>query len=195
MKKLVIITITFLLVGYANSFSQSEKNDLKLTVSALPLYGSSGNFTSGINGLVLKPSVGYYISEKTSIELNFTYASMNNLKVGTIEGYYNSFAIVPVLRNNMLNKKKIRLFGEIGFGLGTIKYSPDNSAFQNSQFEDLSGGISVLTIGAGVNYYFTNKFGIELVIPYITTNNITSEKSNNLYSGIGPTLGVTFKMN
>ena len=30
-----------------------KKNDLKLTVSALPLFGSSDGFESGVNGIVL----------------------------------------------------------------------------------------------------------------------------------------------
>ncbi len=195
MKKITILIQVFLLFGWVNSFSQSAKNDIKFTISALPLFGSSDEFSSGINGYVLKPSIGYYISEKTSIELNFTYATFNNLKVATIDAFYNSYAITPVLRNNFVNKKKIRLFAEIGFGLGTIKYSPDNSNFRIAEFDNLSGGISVLNIGIGGNYYFNEKIGLELIIPYINTTNITSRKSTNLYSGIGPTIGLTFLLN
>jgi hypothetical protein len=32
-------------------------------------------------------------------------------------------------------------------------------------------------------------------LPYITTNNITSEQSNNIYSGVAPTIGLTYKLN
>ena len=192
MKKLLLV---FLTLGILNGFSQSKKNDLKLTISALPLFGSSEGFESGINGIVIKPSIGYFISDKTSIDLNFSYATLNDLKVGNINSYYNSYAFVPTLRNNFVNKSKLRIFAEIGFGLGTIKYDADNSNFRNLQHEELSGGISVLNIGIGGNYYFNDKFGIELIIPYINTKNITSENSNNLYSGIGPTIGFTYKLN
>lgn len=194
MKKILCLFIALLLFGLTNSFSQSQKNDLKLTVSALPLIGSSGSFTSGANGFVLKPSVGYFISNNTSIEINFSYATMNNLTVGTIDSYYNSYAIIPAIRNNFLNKSKIRLFAEAGFGFGTIKYSPDNNDYRNYRYDELSGGISVLSVGVGGNYYFNDKIGIEFIIPYILTNNITSEKSNYLYSGIGPTIGLTFNL-
>lgn len=193
MKKIVLLALITL--GIFNGFGQSKKNDLKLTVSGLPLFGSSENFTSSLNGFVIKPTLGYYISNKTSIELNLSYATMHNLKVGNISSYYNSFAFIPSLRNNFINKSKFRIFAEFGFGLGTIKYNADKNDFRNLQHEELSGGISILNLGIGGNYYFNENFGIEFILPYITSNNITSTRSNNIYSGIGPTLGLTYKLN
>jgi hypothetical protein len=191
MKKIFLFSILSIF-AFSNGFGQSKKNDLKLTVSALPLFGSSDGFESGINGIVIKPSIGYFISDKTSIDLNFSYATLNDLTVGNIDSYYNSYAFVPTLRNNFVNKEKLRVFAEFGFGLGTIKYDADNSSLRNSQHENLSGGISILNIGIGGNYFFNEKFGIELIIPYLSTKNITSDNSNNLYSGIGPTIGFTY---
>ena len=193
MKKILLLS-AFLTLGILNGFGQSKKNDLKLTISALPLFGSSGSF-SGINGIVIKPSIGYHISEKTSIDLNFSYATLNNLKVGNIDSFYNSYSFIPTLRNNFVNKQKLRIFAEFGFGLGTIKYDADNNDFRDSQHSELSGGISVINIGIGGNYYFNDKFGLEIIIPYIRSNNITSDNANNIYSGIGPTLGLTYKLN
>jgi hypothetical protein len=194
MKKIFLLSILSIL-AFSNGFGQSKKNDLKLTVSALPLFGSSDGFESGINGIVIKPSIGYFISDKTSIDLNFSYATLNDLTVGNIDSYYNSYAFIPTLRNNFVNKEKLRVFAEFGFGLGTIKYDADNSSLRNSQHENLSGGISILNIGIGGNYFFNEKFGIELIIPYLSTKNITSDNSNNLYSGIGPTIGFTYILN
>jgi hypothetical protein len=194
MKKIFLVSILSIL-AFSNGFGQSKKNDLKLTVSALPLFGSSDGFESGINGIVIKPSIGYFISDKTSIDLNFSYATLNDLTVGNIDSYYNSYAFIPTLRNNFVNKEKLRVFTEFGFGLGTIKYDADNSSLRNSQHENLSGGISILNIGIGGNYFFNEKFGIELIIPYLSTKNITSDNSNNLYSGIGPTIGFTYILN
>jgi len=193
MKKILIVS-AFLTLAVFNGVSQSKKNDLKLTVSALPLFGSSQYF-KGINGYVLKPGIGYFISENTSIDLNFSYATLNDLKVGNIDSYYNSYALILSMRNNFVNKEKIRIFAEFGFGLGTIKYDADNNNFRNYRHEELSGGISVLTIGFGGNYFFNKKFGVEIVIPYISTTNITSETVNNIYSGIGPTIGLIYKLN
>jgi hypothetical protein len=194
MKKIFLLSILSIL-AFSNGFGQSKKNDLKLTVSALPLFGSSDGFESGINGIVIKPSIGYFISDKTSIDLNFSYATLNDLTVGNIDSYYNSYAFVPTLRNNFVNKEKLRIFAEFGFGLGTIKYDADNSSMRNSQHENLSGGISILNIGIGGNYFFNEKFGIEFIVPYLSTKNITSDNSNNLYSGIGPTIGFTYIIN
>jgi hypothetical protein len=194
MKKIFLLSI-ILTLTFSNGFGQSKKNELKLTVSALPLFGSSDGFESGINGIVIKPSIGYFISDKTSIDINFSYATLNDLTVGNIDSYYNSYAFIPTLRNNFVNKEKLRVFAEFGFGLGTIKYDANNNFMRNSQHEHLSGGISILNIGIGGNYFFNEKFGIELIIPYLSTKNITSDNSNNLYSGIGPTIGFTYVTN
>ena len=193
MKKILLL-LACTTFGILNGFSQSKKNDLKLTISGLPLFGSSENF-KGLNGFVIKPAIGYYISDKTSIELNFSYASMNDLKIGNINSYYNSYSFIPTLRNNFVNTTKLRVFTELGLGLGTIKYNADNNDFTNIQHDQLSGGISIISIGIGGNYYFNEKFGIEFIIPYINTRNITSEQANNIYSGIGPTIGLAYKLN
>ncbi|MEQ3657087.1 MAG: outer membrane beta-barrel protein [Dokdonia sp.] len=193
MKNTLLLLVS--LVITANVCAQSEKNDLKLTVSALPLFGSSQTFESGINGYVIKPALGYYISPKTSIELNFTYATLDDLRVGRVDSYYNSYGFVPTLRNNFINNKKLRLFAEFGLGLGTIKYEADDNSLTNVQHQDLSGGIAMLNVGLGANFFFTPTFGLELIIPYINTRNITSDRSNNLYSGIGPTIGLSYVIN
>lgn len=194
MKKIFLLTVLSLAI-HSNGAGQSEKKDLKLTVSALPLLGSSDEFESGINGIAIRPSIGYFITEKTAIDINFSYASLSNLTVGNVDSYYTSYAFVPTLRNNFVNKAKARVFAEIGFGLGTITYGADTASLRNSQHEDLSGGISILTIGLGGNYFFNEKFGLELIVPYLGVRNITSENSNNLYTGVGPTLGVTYVVN
>lgn len=191
MKK-VILVIVVLALNICTVNSQSQKNDLKLTLSALPLFGSSEGFESGINGIVVKPAIGYFISNKTSIDINFSYAALKDLKVGSVDSYYNSYAFVPTLRHHFLNKQKLRVFGEFGFGLGTIKYDADDASLRNSQHRDLSGGISVLNIGLGANYFFNQKIGLEIIIPYISSKNITSNDADNLYSGIGLTLGITY---
>lgn len=190
-----LLLFTLLVLGLLNGFGQSKKNDLKLTVSALPLFGSSEYFESGINGYVLKPGIGYFISDNTSFDLNFSYATLNQLKVGNIPSYYNSYAFIPTLRNNFVNKEKVRIFGEIGFGLGTIKYAVDNTDDRTYQHDLLSGGISVFHIGFGANYFFNDNFGLEVILPYIRSNNITSDASHSLYAGFGPTIGFIYKLN
>jgi outer membrane protein W len=193
MKK-ILLTLAFSTLAVLNGYSQSKKNDLKLTVSGLPLIGNTNDY-KGVNGFVIKPALGYYISDKTSLELNLSYAAMNNVTIENVNSYYQSYAFVPTVRNNFINNKKLRAFAEIGFGLGTIKYNADNKDFNNYSHELLSGGISIITIGIGGNYYFNDNFGLEFILPYINSFNITSEQSNTIYAGIGPTLGLTYKLN
>ena len=194
MKKIFFLSI-FISLGILRGLGQSEKNDLKITMAVLPLFGSSDEFDSTINGVAIKPSIGYFITTNTSIDLNFSYAAQNALTIADIDSHYYSFAFTPTLRNYFINKKTLRVFAEFGIGLGTIKYDADNSSLKNIRHEDLSGGISILNIGIGGTYFFNEKFGLEVIIPYLNTKNITSEKVNTLYTGIGPTIGLTYILN
>jgi hypothetical protein len=189
--KNIFLLVTLLFSGLNIGFSQSEKNDIKLTVSALPLF----NFDNGFNGMVIKPAIGYFFSDRSSIEINFSYATANNLYVGGVPSYYNSYAITPTLRNNFVNKETVRVFAEIGFGLGTIKYDANNADLHSYHHDNISGGISVFDIGFGANYYFNDKFGLEVIIPYIQSKIITSSNHYLVYSGFGPTVGLTYKLN
>lgn len=85
MKK-VLLTLAFKILAVLNGFSQSKKYDLKWTVSGLPLIGNTNDY-KGVNGFVIKPSLGYYISDKTSLELNLSYAAMNNVTIGNVNSY------------------------------------------------------------------------------------------------------------
>ena len=189
--KNTILFIALILLGGFSGFSQSIKNDIKFTVSALPLF----SFDTGFKGLVIKPSIGFFFSDRSSIEINFSYATANHIYVGGAPSNYNSYAITPILRNNFVNKEKVRVFAEIGFGVDTIKYNADNPDFQTPYHDNISGGISVFDIGFGTNYYFNDKFGLELIIPYIRSKIITSSSKNIVYSGFGPTIGFTYKLN
>ncbi|NQU35670.1 MAG: outer membrane beta-barrel protein [Bacteroidetes bacterium] len=190
-----IILSGFILCIVINSYSQSLKNDLKITVAAIPLIDVNNQFKSGIKGIVFKPSIGYFINNRTSLELNFSYVSYDKLVIDGIDSHYDSYGFIPVIRYAFINKEKLRLFAELGFGYGTIKYNPDNQQYKPPVFEQLSGGISLFNLGVGLNYYFNPKFGVELIIPYIRSRNITSDYTDVLYNGIGPTIGLTFKVN
>ena len=189
-----LLLATILLFGILNGFSQSKKFDQKISVSALPLFDFNEN-ALGISGFVMNPSIGYYISEKTAIDLNFSYATMENVTIGNIDSYYNSYALIPAIRHNFINNEKIRFFTEFGFGVGTIKYDADNDDLRNYQHDQISGGLYVLNIGMGGNYFFNEKFGLEIIIPYLRTNIITSHNNITPYSGIGPTIGFTYMLN
>ena len=70
-----------------------------------------------------------------------------------------------------------------------------NKNFNNYSLEVLPGGISIISIGTVENYYFNDSFELEFILPYINSFNIASEQSNTIYVVIGPTLGLTYKLN
>lgn len=192
MKKIYFLVFVMMLRSVV-SIAQTQKNDINLVLSALPLIGKSGDF-SGVNALVFKPSLLYYINDRTSIGINFSYASMDKIWVGRVDSHYNSYAMLPSIRNNFISKKKTRIFADLAFGFGTIQYKPDDSRNFNYRHREKSGGISVFSVGLGANYFFNDKFGLEMLLPYIQTKNITSNSVNTIYSGIGPTIGFVYTL-
>ncbi len=145
-----------------------------------------------MNGLVVNPAVGFFISDKASIDINFSYVTFSDLKLGNVNSYYKSYAVIPTLRNYFVNKEKLRVFAELGFGIGTIKYFAKKGEFINVQHTNLSGGMAIFHIGIGGNYFFNEKFGIEFIIPFISSKNITSYYNIELYTGVGPTFGILY---
>jgi hypothetical protein len=91
-----------------------------MTISGLALLGSSEGFGSGTNGIVIKPAIGYFLSGKTSIDVSFSCATMKNVKLENIYSYFNAYAFIPTLRNNFVNKQKLR--GICGIWFWTSSY-------------------------------------------------------------------------
>ena len=187
--------IIALVAGVAfQSLGQSKKGDLKLNVSFALLAGSSvtDHEFSGHGGTSVNPSFGYYLSDRTSLDLNFTYTTSEDIRIEDVRSYYHSFAFVPTVRNNIVNKKKFRLFAEAGFGFGTISYRAKEMGLQTFEHQDLSGGVSILNLGIGASYMFNDNFGLEFMLPYSNMVNITSVYSDRIYYGVSPTLGLTY---
>jgi hypothetical protein len=191
--KLFLLSVSFLFSF--NGFSQSKKNDLRLTVAGIPLITSTIGAEGGMSGFSIKPSAGYFLTDKTSVELTFGYTTYDALLIDGIDSNYDAISIVPIVRYSFYNKEKLRLFVEGGFGLGLINYKPDNSQFFSQKFEQFSGGITIFNAGIGADYFFNQNFGIQFILPYLYINNSTSSYLNNIYNGLGPTLGLTFKVN
>lgn len=190
--KLFLLSASFLFS--LNCFSQSKKNDLRITVAGIPLITSTNN-DGGLSGFSIKSSAGYFLTDKTSLELTFGYTTNDAFLIDGIDSYYNAVSIVPVARYSFYNKEKLRLFVEGGFGLGFINYKPDNAQFSSPKHEQFSGGMTIFNAGIGADYFFNQNFGIQFILPYLYINNSTSSYINNIYNGLGPTLGLTFKVN
>jgi hypothetical protein len=176
-------------------FSQSKKGDLRLTVAGVPLVTATDGSENGLSGFALKTGLGYFFNDKFSIDFSVNYTTNDALLIEGIASNYNSYSAVSSFRYSFLNKEKLRLFTELGFGLGTIKYEADDILQSVLRHEQNSGGISVLNLGIGGEYFFNSNFGLQLIVPYLNVKNITSNHLNTIYNGLAPTVGVTFKIN
>jgi len=76
---------------------------MKLTLSGLPFDRVFKCIWIWYQWICKTPSVGYFISERTSIDINFSFATPNDLTLNDV----NSYAFIPTIRNNFFNKKNL----------------------------------------------------------------------------------------
>lgn len=193
MKK-ITTTIIILILLVSTVKAQSKKGDVRLTFSGIPLVASTEG-SSGLSGFVVKGGIGYFFNDKFSLDVSLNYTTNNNINIEGIDSNYNSYSFVPVLRYNVLNQQKLRLFLEGGLGLGTIKYKANKKEQNILRHEQNSGGIFIMNAGVGANYFFNKNFGVQVILPYLYVQNNTSDYLDTIYSGLAPTLGVTFNLN
>lgn len=191
-----VISVFLLFIAVNTVFAQYHKNDLKTSLYFMPLIGNAAESKSleSSSGLVLRPSLGYYISDSSSLELNFTYGFQKNIEINDVNSEYQSFVFVLNYRKTFVNKEKIAVFTEAGIGLGAVKYYATSENSNSETHRELSGGVFVYNIGVGATCFLSKRVGVEVILPYVNTSNITSSYFRNLFSGFGPTIGVTFKI-
>ena len=192
MRRKLFLSILFL-ATITSVLGQSKKGDVRLTFSGIPLVASTDG-SNGLSGFVLKSSVGYYFNNKFSLDFSANYTTNKDLEIDGVQSNYDSYSFVPALRYSFYNKQSLRLFLEGGIGLGTIKYKANNFNEDFIKHDQFSGGISILNAGVGVDYFFNNNLGIQLIVPYLYVKNNTSKYIDTIYSGLAPTLGVTFNL-
>ncbi len=78
-------------------------------------------------------------------------------------------------------------------GIGAIRYEADDPS--DIGVEENSGGMLLLTAGAGIHYKFAKCAELEFGLPYMYGLNITNGEDTRLFSGLGVNLGIHIVFN
>ncbi len=170
------------------SFSQNIGNK-KVGVYFAPLIDQE---EAAVNGYVLRSGFGFYIMKNTSVNINYSLAKYNNFIFENVPSIYTSYSFIPSIRNEFIKFHRGKLFAQVGFGYGSVKYDPIKGNGRSSVQRESSGGVSLQEYALGANYKLTSGFDLEIFVPYLLVNNITSDVQYNVFSGIAPSVGVTY---
>lgn len=197
MKFRILLIALFLWSYCAIAQTDERKGNLSAGISGLPiLVYSTGLMTSGF---ALKASFGVYLSGRISLESNLFYYHNDDvlpfLKDAIIG---NGYGLQTSMRYHFLIRNKISFFADAGLGFGSIKYSTGSSRIRDVEQDDT--GIIIYTGGVGSLIRLSNKFELELLIPYMSVRSTTAYPTNIygneslMYSGLVG-LSVGFRYN
>ena len=175
LKKLVLVT--FILFS-SISYSQSKKGDMAVSLTASPLTQMNSNNI----GIIAKAGFEIFLSSKISLQGSF-FASNNNVIKSEDTYSINAYGFIPSIQYFFINKQKINLFGQIGYGFGFDDETRNFGTIENS-------ALRVYSIGAGCNYKLGEKLQLQLIIPYINAKNMTINQVS--VEGITAFLGFNF---
>ena len=174
------LIITLFLSFY--SFSQNTKGDIAISITASPFpttYNNSDDF-----GMIGKAGLEFLISDKVSLLGSF-FAS-NNTMINNDSGVtINSIGFIPSIQYYFIDKPKINVFGQLGYGFGFEDLTRNYGEIENS-------ALTIFSIGAGMNYKLKDKLFLQLSLPYFKAKNITINE--NAADGIAVFLGFNFKL-
>lgn len=179
MRLKVIFLTPFLLISLF-SYSQQKKGDLSISVTGSPFLTKDSN--SDDLGLIGKASLEFFLSNKVSVSGSF-FTSNNTILKNDSENTINSYGFIPSVQYYFLDKPKINVFGQLGYGFGFEDLTRDFGNIENS-------ALTIFSFGAGVNYRLNEKLMLQLLFPYFKAKNITINE--NAADGVALFFGFNF---
>ncbi len=167
-----------------------EAGDIKMGIAGVPLM----DFGNGYSGIAAKPSLSYYVSERFAINTSaFVLFPQDIEQENGRDVEVQAYGFIPSFRKHAINSGKFSFYLESGVGIGAIRYEANDPA--DIAIEDNSGGLLLLTAGAGINYKFAKCLELEFGLPYMYGLNITNGDDTKLFSGVAFNFGMNFVFN
>lgn len=195
MKTSKLFALLFIVTIVSNLSAQEseslyEAGDIKMGIAAVPLM----DLSNGYSGIVAKPSLSYYVSERFAINTSaFVLLPQDIEQENGRDAEVQAYGFIPSFRKHAINSGKFSFYLESGIGIGAIRYEVNDPA--DVAIEDNSGGLLLLTAGAGINYKFAKCLELEFGVPYMYGLNITNGEDTKLFSGVAFNLGMNFVFN
>ncbi|MCU0437008.1 MAG: porin family protein [Raineya sp.] len=189
MKKINLLTIAIIFATAMSSFAQTSKGTLFIGgglgfTSKSEKEKTSSSTTDGdkIFSYSINPGVGYFISDKLALGLDFGFTGENSTSTQNIivpvevELKTTLFNITPYARYYWMVGDNFGFTGTLGVGIGsgTTKTTITNTTNTTSKISTLEVGFR-----PGIVFFPTNKVGLEANFGFVGFSSLTDKDPNN----------------
>lgn len=189
MRRLTFIFCAIFFIGPLNKgIAQDDaQSGLEASLVGVPVF----DFEHGYYGFAGNLSIRSELFSNLYIGVNFFHHE-RDLSMQAIPSGSRTNGLLPSLRYYVFSTPGLTVFSEVAYGFGRVKYEPENGGTYQ---ENPDAAITVFEAGFGAQYRMSKKLGVEVVIPYLLVNNKTSNaQAPILFEGIGPAIGLNFKI-
>jgi len=171
MKKILFVVL--LVSGVVAAQAQTSKGSMTIG-GDVSIQNTSVSGGSSVNSTTFSPSFGYFLADK--IVLGAALGVTNTSVSGGASN--NTFSIAPFVRfYKFTSDDKFAFFGQ-----GSVGYS--TATGQNS--------VVSISIRPGFSYFFTQKWGLDFVLPGLAYSNGNNTTSFGLTASLSPSLGFRY---
>ncbi|MDQ3048639.1 MAG: outer membrane beta-barrel protein [Bacteroidota bacterium] len=198
MKKNLFI---FCLLLSTSIFAQMERRTSFVSVSGLPVFDVLKLFPENkIRGYGAIANLGFFPVKNLSIGFTPYIAQVSNSYNNSYISFYGTFRKEEKIRlmginatlRYYLNQGKISFYPFISGGFANL----DITSYKqegNTKLSNDNKSVSIVMFGLGVNYFLTEKFTLELNLPYMYLQSFSHDYNDHVSFGtISPTLGIGF---
>ncbi|MFK5879164.1 MAG: outer membrane beta-barrel protein [Flavobacteriaceae bacterium] len=194
----IVILIYFVIVMPCRAQNDSHSNHVG--VGGLPVFDVLNMFPENqIKGGAININYGAMVSENLSFGVNLFYSGVSNeYKTESIDLHKENqeiriIGISPNLRYYFRIKEKFIIFGLASVGFGNYNEKTTNlMTSEPVNYGDENESIMILTAGLGLNYFLSEKFALELNVPYVFTNRFSKDQYVEDFHTIAPMIGIQY---
>lgn len=199
--KIKLIAIIVFSLSFRNSFAQIEKTATQVGISVLPILDVLKFFPENeIYGFAVAGNLGYLTINKLSIGIQPYYSKVSNSYSSTWYGgsvkehqQIQLYGLNTYLRYYFVSKEKFLTYAQGSAGFGNFEqktsYASSLTYIKNSH---TNKAVFTALFGVGASYFVSKNFAIELNVPYIYVNQISTNPYDKDFHSIAPTIGFQF---
>ncbi len=198
--RIITLIIFISVISILPTSAQENPTTNHAGIGGIPVFDVLNMFPENqISGAALSVNYGKIIFPNLSFGVNLYYSSVSNEYTSQSMDLHKEqqdikvLAISPNLRYQFKLSNKFILFGQSSIGFGNYNEKTknlSNSATINNGDENKS--ILMVTAGLGANYFVFKNLALELNIPYVYLNRLSSLENVDDFHTIAPMIGIQY---
>jgi len=199
MRRLAIIAAIFLIISCPCKCQDNSPSN-HVGINAVPIFDFLKMYPENqIKGAAIDFNYGKMVSKNISFGVNLYYSGVSNeYKTESIDLHKERqeikiIGISPNLRYHFRIKKKLILYGQVSLGFGNYNEKTTNLLTSEPvNYGNENESILLMTAGIGMNYFFFKNIALDINVPYIYLNRLSTQQYVEDFHTVAPMLGIQF---